>query len=72
MQGGYRGSYEALKAVHGSTTRVQSPLRSADGQVFFTNKAEMDELPSVEEITEAIEQLRIGKASGVDGIPSEI
>ena len=34
-------------------------------------KAELDELPSMKEITKAIEQLRNGKAAGVDGIPPE-
>ena len=105
--GDYRGFYEALKAVYGPTHQVQSPLRSADGQALFTDKAsilsrwsehfqalfsadrvvqdssvlripqqpvkvELDELPSMEEITKAIEQLKSGKAAGVDGIPPEI
>ena len=35
-------------------------------------KAELDELPSVKEITKAIEQLRSGKAVGVGGSPSEL
>ena len=34
-----RGFYKALKAVYRLTHRVQSPLRSADGQVFFADKA---------------------------------
>jgi len=33
---------------------------------------ELDELPSIEEISKAIEQLKCGKAAGVDGIPPEI
>ena len=37
--GNYRGFYKALKAVYGPTHRAQSPLRSADGQVLFTDKA---------------------------------
>ena len=35
-------------------------------------KAELDELPSMLEVTKAIEQLKCGKAAGVDGIPPEI
>ncbi|XP_037790205.1 uncharacterized protein LOC119585608 [Penaeus monodon] len=101
------GFYEALKVVYGPTHHVQSPLRSADGQVLFTDKTsilsrwsehfqalfsadrvvqdsavlricqkpvieELDELPSIEEISKAIEQLKCGKAAGVDGIPPEI
>ena len=34
-----RGFYKAFKLVYGPTHRVQSPLRSADGQVLFTDKA---------------------------------
>ncbi|XP_037773076.1 uncharacterized protein LOC119568612 [Penaeus monodon] len=33
---------------------------------------ELEELPSIEEISKAIEQLKCGKAAGVDGIPPEI
>ena len=35
-------------------------------------KTEMDEVPTLVEITKAIDQLKSGKAAGVDGIPSEI
>ena len=35
-------------------------------------KAELDEMPSLEEITKAIQQLKCGKAAGVDSIPPEI
>ena len=35
-------------------------------------KAELDELPSVKEITKTIEQLKRGKAAGVNGILSEL
>ena len=93
--------------MYGLFHRVQSPLRSADGQVLFTDqasilsrwsehfqspfradrvvqgpavlgilqqplKAKLDELPTVKEITKAIEQLRSGKAVAVDGIPPEL
>ena len=34
--GDYRGFYKALKTVYGPTHRVQSPLRSADGQVILS------------------------------------
>ena len=37
--GDYRGFYKALKAVYGPIHRVQSLVRSADGQVIFTHKA---------------------------------
>lgn len=105
--GDYRGFYEALKAVYGPTHQVQSPLRSADGEVLLTDTAsilscwsehfqalfstarvvqdsailhisqlpvivELDEPPSMKELTEAIEQTKSGKAAGVDGIPPEI
>ena len=33
---------------------------------------ELDDLPTVDEITKLIEQLKSGKAAGVDGIPPEI
>ncbi|XP_065541881.1 uncharacterized protein LOC136017496 [Lathamus discolor] len=36
--GDHRGFYEALKAVYGPTFQVQSPLRSADGQMLLTDK----------------------------------
>ena len=35
-------------------------------------KAELDELPSMKEITKAIEYLRSGKAVGVNRIPPEL
>jgi hypothetical protein len=35
-------------------------------------RAELDELPSMKEITKAIEQLKSDKAARVDGIPLEI
>ena len=35
-------------------------------------KADLDELPSMEEVTKAIEQLKRRKAAGIDGIPPEI
>ena len=35
-------------------------------------QAELDELPSVKEITKAIEQLRSGKTAEVNGIPLEL
>ena len=105
--GNIRGFYEALKAVYGATFRVQSPLRSADGEALLTDKAsilsrwsehfeelfsanrtvqdsallrvpqqpvklELDEFPTMVETTKAIEQLKSGKAAGVDGIPPEI
>jgi len=35
-------------------------------------KVELDEPPSMEELTKAIKQLKIRKATGVDGIPPEI
>jgi len=35
-------------------------------------KAELDELPNLEEISNAIKQLKSGKAAGGDGIPAEI
>ncbi|CAE1140564.1 unnamed protein product [Acanthosepion pharaonis] len=34
----YIGFYEALTEVYGPSHRVQSPLRSADGRVLFTDK----------------------------------
>ena len=34
-------------------------------------KVELDELPSMEELIKAIEQMNSGKAAGVDGIPPE-
>ena len=34
-------------------------------------KVELDELPSMEELIKAIEQMKSGKAAGVDGIPPE-
>ena len=37
--GDYRGFYKALKAVYGPSHQVQSPLRSANRQVLFTDKA---------------------------------
>jgi hypothetical protein len=35
-------------------------------------KEELDEVPSIEEVVKAIEQLKTGKAAGIDGIPPEI
>ena len=35
-------------------------------------KAELDQLPSMKEITKAIEQLKSSRAAGVDGIPPEL
>ena len=35
-------------------------------------KEELDEAPTLEEVTKAIEQLKSGKAAGVDGIPPEL
>ena len=93
--------------MYGPTSRVQRPLRRADGQVLFTDKAsilsrlsahfqsffcadrvvqdpavlripqqpfiaELDELPSIKEITKAIEHLWSGKAAGVEDIPPEL
>ena len=87
--------------------RVQNPLRSAGGQVLFTDeasilsrwsehfqslfiadrvvrdpvvlcipqqqfKSELDELPSMKEITKAIEHLRSSKVTGAHGIPPEL
>ena len=99
----YRGFYKALKTVYVPSYKVQSPLRSTDGQALLTDnssilsrwsqhfqtlfsadrtvhdaailcipqqpvKAELDEIPSLEEITKAVQQLKCGKAAGVDGI----
>ena len=94
--GDYRGFYEALKAVYGPTHKIQSPLRSSDGQDLVTGNSsilarwsehfqtlfsanctvqgieELNEPPTLEELTKAIEQLESRKAAGVDGIPPEI
>ena len=35
-------------------------------------KVELDELPSTQELVKAIEQIKSGKAAGVDGIPPEL
>ncbi|XP_071510462.1 uncharacterized protein [Diadema antillarum] len=105
--GDLKGFYEALKSVYGSSHQVQSPLRSADGEVLLNDKTsiltrwsehfqslfsanrivqesallqipqqlfkpELDELPTLEETLKAIEQMKIGKAAGVDGIPLEV
>ena len=50
------------------SSRAPSVLRISQ-QSF---KAELDELPSIKEITIAIEHLRSGKAAGVNGILPEL
>ena len=48
---------------------VQDPALLRIPQLPF--KVELDELPSMEELIKAIEQMKSGKAAGVDGIPPE-
>ncbi|XP_071504643.1 uncharacterized protein [Diadema antillarum] len=47
----------------------ESALLQIPQQLF---KPELDEFPTLEETLKAIEQMKIGKAAGVDGIPPEV
>ena len=49
---------------------VQNPAVLRISQQPF--KVELDELPSLKEITKAMEQLKSGRAAGVDRIPPEL
>ena len=59
--------FQALFSVN-RTVQDAAILRISQQPV----KMELDELPTIDEITKLIEQLKSGKAVGVDGIPPEI
>ncbi|XP_071504204.1 craniofacial development protein 2-like [Diadema antillarum] len=68
--------FVALTAKFSSTTRPpsspdvqESALLQIPQQLF---KPELDEFPTLEGTLKAIEQMKIGKAAGVDGIPPEV
>ena len=103
--GDMRAFYEALKAIHGPSHKIQAPLHSSDGSILLTDKEailqrwsehfeglfidrrtvresplakipqadvklELDDPPTCEEIRKATMQLKVGRSSGIDGIPA--
>ena len=61
---------EPFQSLCSADLVVQNPTVLRIPQQPF--KEELDELPSVKKITKSIEQLRSGKAAGVDGIPPKL
>ena len=61
---------EHFQALFGADRVVQDSASLRIPQLSV--KVELDEPPSLQELTKAVEQMKSGKAAGVDGIPPEI
>ncbi|XP_076064949.1 uncharacterized protein LOC143038991 [Oratosquilla oratoria] len=76
--------YNPLKTAYGRQSNNLCPVRSADGSTLFTEKTdilslpnlpviqELDDIPTIQEVSHAINSLKNNKATGPDGIPAEL